>query len=115
MVKEHYCSKEGEIAETKQLIRSLSSNEEKVLHNWYDIKTMQERINLQQKQCDNTQRMYNHQHDEMMAQIREINDCQNKLIAEIVKLNTTLSTLKWVLGACAGVITFLITNLIGLI
>lgn len=100
----HYCDKESEINEIKQLIKSLSSNEEKVLHNWHDIRILENRVELYEKQ-----------YEETLTLIREINECQQHLIREVVKLNSTFTTLKWVIGACAGIITFLITNLIGLI
>lgn len=90
-------------------------NEDKILHNWHDIRLAEERIATQQKLCEDTQKMYNQQHEEMMTLIKEINDCQQQLIKETIKINTTFNTLKWVVGILTGIVTFLVTSLIGLI
>lgn len=116
---QHKCGKEVELAEIKQLVKSLSSKEEKVLNNWHDIRLVEQRIEAQQKLCEETQNVYNRQHEEIMTLVKEISECQSQLIKEIVKLNTTFSTLKYSIGIVftifGGVITFLIVELIKIV
>ena len=114
MTSNHNCNKEAEIAEIKQLVKSLSSNEEKVLRNWHDVRMLEEKQELYKNQLQELQQIYNEQHKETLEIIREINECQNKLIQETVKTNTTFNNLKWVVGLVMPVIctvlAFIITE-----
>lgn len=105
---EHYCTKESEIAELKQLIRSYSNNESKIYTNWHDIEL------LKKKYKD-----LEYKHYEMMKVLKDINNCQQDLIREAVKQNTTFNTLKWSIGIAltifGGILSFMMIELIKLI
>ena len=115
MTQEHQCHKEGEIREIKQLIKSLSSNEEKVLHNWHDVRELEFKQELYQKQLQDLQRNYNAQHQETLQLIKEINACQQKLIIQSAETNQTFKIIKYLIGIipvfCTA-ITFFITYIL---
>lgn len=92
------CMKEAELAEIKQLIRSYSSNEERTYQNWHDLRILEEK-----------QDMYDKQHEETLELIREISKCQTKLISEIIELNTTFKTIKYIIGVLIGVLGLIVS------
>lgn len=104
MTQEHQCHKEAELAEIKQLVKSFSNNEQRTYNNWHDIRILQEK-----------QLIYEKQHEETLELIREISKCQQKLIIETAKTNKTFEDMKWVIGLipviCTG-LTFLITYIL---
>lgn len=105
---EHKCVKEAEIAELKQLAKSLAENEKHVYQNWHDIQALEVR-----------QEEFMKQREETLKHIKEINECQQNLIREIVKINTTFTTMKYLLAlfftVFGGIICFLVTELIKII
>lgn len=112
MTDDHYCQKESELAEIKQLVKSLSSNEEKVLHNWHDVRALEFKQELYQQQLQNLQESYNEQHRETLQQIKEINECQQKLIIESTRTNKTFEDMKTaitLIPVLCTVLTFIIT------
>ena len=104
----HHCSKEAELAELKQLVKSFSGQEKHVYQNWHDIRALEVR-----------QQEFMKQREETLNHIKEINDCQTQLIKEIVKINSSFTTMKYLLGifftAFGGILCFLVTELIKLI
>ena len=104
----HHCKKEVEIAELKQLVKSFEGQEKHVYQNWHDIRALKVR-----------QEEFMKQREETLKHIKEINECQTQLIKEIVKINTSFTTMKYLLAifftAFGGIICFLITELIKII
>lgn len=101
----HKCFKEQEIAELK---KAIDKQEKHSIRNYTDIRTQQakyEELMIQRKA--------------MFKEIREIKDCQNNLINEIVKISTSFKTIKYLigifLGLFGGIFVFLITELIKII
>lgn len=105
---EHKCQKEATLAELNQLIRSIEGNEERVYQSWHDIRGLE----IKQEQ-------FSKEHQETLELIREIKDCQNQLVKEIVKINTKSTTMRYLVGifftVFGGIICFLVTELIKII
>lgn len=107
----HDCKKESEIAEIKQLVKSFSGNERHIYENWHDVRMLEEKQAMYEKQIQELQSTYNEQHKETLQLIKEINECQQKLIVETVKTNKTFEDLKIFLAAIpifCTVLTFII-------
>lgn len=108
----HDCKKEAEIAEIKQLVKSFSGNERHIYENWHDIRMLEEKQTVHAKQMQDLQKTYNEQHKQTLTLIKEINECQQELIVETVKINKTFEDIKLFFAAlpivCA-VLTFIIT------
>lgn len=101
MEEEHICHKEAEIAEVKQMLKSLDNHTQRVYDNWHDIKMLQEK-----------QLIYEKQHEETLQLIREINECQQKLIIETVETKQTFKDINFfmkVIPVLCTILTFILT------
>lgn len=108
IILEHECEKEVELVELKQSIKSLQDHENLLQNYSKDV----EILKVQQKE-------FIKQREEMIQHIQEINECQNKLIKEMVKINVAFTTIKYLMAVFftvfGGIICFLVTELIKII
>lgn len=105
---QHTCHKEKEITELQTILHNYSNNEHTITTNNYELRLLKEK-----------QEIFEKKYDETIQVIHEINECQQELIKEIVKTNTTFKSLRWSIGIAltifGGILTFLVVELIKII